>query len=202
MTNEEILKHIPNINKRCLHYIFEDLKLQHKKNTLWLEFGVFSGETISYIASKTNNQVYGFDSFEGLPEKWRNGFDKGRFKLNSLPSVPDNVTLIKGLFQDTLDKFLENTPGDIGFIHLDADLYTSTKYVLSTLSNSNRLSNECIMLFDEIVNFPGFDSDTSELRALREWSNENPAIKWKWMGMNGKLGDVGQEHEQAFLQLI
>lgn len=31
MTNEEILKHIPNINKHCLHYIFEDLKLQHKK---------------------------------------------------------------------------------------------------------------------------------------------------------------------------
>jgi hypothetical protein len=52
------------------------MKLQHKPNTLWLEFGVATGTTINYISRFTNDKVYGFDSFEGLPENWREGYDK------------------------------------------------------------------------------------------------------------------------------
>ncbi len=37
-----IIKNIPNINSCPLEYIFEKLKLKHKANTLWLEFGVAS----------------------------------------------------------------------------------------------------------------------------------------------------------------
>src|SRR4051794_5813195 len=38
---------------------------------LFLEFGVYRGYTIRYIASRVpGRQVYGFDSFEGLPEPW------------------------------------------------------------------------------------------------------------------------------------
>src|SRR5258708_16542752 len=37
----------------------------------YLEFGVFSGGTIRYLArSKPNVPIHGFDSFEGLPEAW------------------------------------------------------------------------------------------------------------------------------------
>ena len=57
----------------------------------------------------TNNKVYGFDSFEGLPEKWRNGFEKGTFNRNgNLPKVNNNVELIKGWFDDTLPNFIKN----------------------------------------------------------------------------------------------
>ena len=85
------------------------MKLQHDPNTLWLEFGVASGKTINYISKFTNDTVYGFDSFEGLPEKWRNGFDKGCFNRNgNLPKVNKNVTLIKGWFDETLPNFIEN----------------------------------------------------------------------------------------------
>ena len=64
------------------------MKLQHKQNTLWLEFGVASGRTINYISKFTTDTVYGFDSFEGLPEKWRDGFDKGAFSSNgNMPNV-------------------------------------------------------------------------------------------------------------------
>src|SRR5437868_900632 len=36
-----------------------------------VEFGVFKGGTIRYIAAKDPNRtVHGFDSFEGLPEAW------------------------------------------------------------------------------------------------------------------------------------
>ena len=47
---------------------------------LILEFGVYSGDTINHIAKQLpNRKVHGFDSFEGLPENWKAGFDKGRF---------------------------------------------------------------------------------------------------------------------------
>ena len=58
-----IIQNIPNIETYPLEYIFEKLKLQHKSNTLWLEFGVDGGATINYISKFTNDKVYGFDSF-------------------------------------------------------------------------------------------------------------------------------------------
>lgn len=60
------IRKIPNIRKYCLRYIFEDMKLKHEPNTLWLEFGTYSGFTINYISKHTNELVYGFDSFEGM----------------------------------------------------------------------------------------------------------------------------------------
>jgi hypothetical protein len=90
----DIIQNIPNIKIYPLTYVFE-----HKPNTLWLEFGVCTGTTINYISKFTKDKVYGFDSFEGLPEKWRNDCDKGHFNRNGvLPQVNTNVELIKGWF--------------------------------------------------------------------------------------------------------
>ena len=47
---------------------------------LCLEFGVATGTTINYIASLTDETIFGFDVFEGLPEDWRTGFSRGKFK--------------------------------------------------------------------------------------------------------------------------
>src|ERR1051325_11486898 len=41
---------------------------------LYCELGVYKGETVNFIASKTKNTVHGFDSFEGLPEDWRSRY--------------------------------------------------------------------------------------------------------------------------------
>src|SRR3954466_12976205 len=42
------------------------------------EFGVFQGRTISYLARRIPSRiVFGFDSFEGLPENWRGRFIQG-----------------------------------------------------------------------------------------------------------------------------
>lgn len=41
-----------------------------------LEFGVFQGRTISLIKEKVKGlgyKIYGFDSFYGLPDDWKNG---------------------------------------------------------------------------------------------------------------------------------
>jgi len=70
---------------------------------MMLEFGVWKGTTITEIAkAHPDRQVFGFDSFEGLPETWTRSdgdFEAGRFNLNGqLPRVPSNVTLVKGWF--------------------------------------------------------------------------------------------------------
>jgi len=179
-----IIKNIPNINIYPLRYVFEHMKLQHKENTLWLEFGVAKGNTINYISKFTNDKVYGFDSFEGLPEKWRDGFDKGAFNMNGrLPKVNSNVELVKGYFNETLMNFIQTHNKKISFIHMDADLYSSTKYVLNTLKD--HIDTDCIIVFDELVNYPGFDGDTGELKAFYEFITENN-VEYEWIGMNGR----------------
>jgi len=189
---DEFLKGIPDIQKYPLHYIFEDLKHSQAGNTLWLEFGVASGRTINYFSKFTDGTVHGFDSFEGLPEKWRDGFDKGAFdQKGKLPAVPANVTLVKGWFTDTLPAFLQKENKKVSFIHVDCDLYSSTKFVLNTLKDY--MAEGCILLFDELVNYPGYEGETGELLALYEFVKET-GMEYEWIGMNGFVGECKQEH--------
>ena len=174
------------------------MNLKQKHDTLWLEFGVASGGTINYISKFTNDTVYGFDSFEGLPEKWRDGFEKGAFNLNGiLPIVNNNVVLIKGWFSDTLSDFISQHNKKISFIHIDVDLYSSTKFILNTLKN--HLDTDCIIIFDELVNYDNFDGDTGELKAFYEFTMENN-VNYDWIGMNGvPFGMRGYYHENVAL---
>ena len=201
MTNplHKIIEDIPNIKKYPLHYIFENMKYTHKPNTLWLEFGVFSGRTINYISQFTQEQVYGFDSFEGLPEKWRDGFEQGAFHMKgNLPHVRNNVTLVKGWFNETLVPFMEtHKDKKISFLHIDCDIYSSTKYILNTLKDY--LDKDCVVVFDELVNYPTFDGPNGELRAFHEFISENK-VSYSWIGMNGVPFDMyGYEHENVAL---
>jgi hypothetical protein len=120
---------------------------------LILEFGVASGRTIRHIANLTRNAVHGFDSFEGLPETWRTGFSQGMFK-QSLPVVPSHVVLHKGWFSETLPSFLQTNPGPVALLHIDCDLYSSTRFVLETLAD--RIQTGSILVFDEYFNYPGW----------------------------------------------
>ncbi len=193
-----ILQNIPNVHTYPLTYVFEHMKLQHKPNTLWLEFGVASGRTINYISQFTHETVYGFDSFEGLPEKWRDGFDKGAFNRHGhLPQVNPNVQLIKGWFNDTLLPFIQSQNKKVSFIHMDADLYSSTKYIFDVLKDY--IDQDCVIVFDELVNYHGFDGDTGELKAFYEFITENQ-VDYEWIGMNGvPMGMCGYEHENVAL---
>ncbi len=132
-----------------------------------LEFGVFSGKTLSVITQHFPLKSFGFDSFEGLPEDWRDGFPKGTFAMSGFPIVHGAIIFI-GWFQDTLNKFKDEYNQKISFIHLDADLYSSTKYVLNGLNE--RIEPGCILLFDEFMNYEGFEEH--EYRAFNEWCSE------------------------------
>lgn len=158
---------------------------------LWLEFGVFSGKTINLMAKHAppGRTVYGFDTFEGLPESWRDKFAKGTFDCKGkFPEVESNVTLVKGLFQDTLVPFLveHNEPSDqkVAVAHLDADLYSATIYVLRELAP--RIVPGTLLVFDELINYPGFE--THEWKALLEAAEE---FGWtfEWIAQSAALED-------------
>jgi hypothetical protein len=135
---------------------------------LYLEFGVATGSTLRVITECAPvGSVHGFDSFAGLPEHWRNGYPVGEFAQADLPDVP-GAELVVGLFDETLPGFLEEHPEPVAFLHLDADLYSSTRSVLWALRP--RLRAGTVVLFDEYFNFPGWEEH--EHRAWTEFCAE------------------------------
>jgi macrocin-O-methyltransferase TylF-like protien len=48
------------------------------------EFGVWRGDSLRRLAALFSERtIYGFDSFEGLPEDWKPGFPQGHFRLET-----------------------------------------------------------------------------------------------------------------------
>lgn len=144
-------------------------------NDLILEFGVGKGTTIRMIANALpKTKVWGFDSFKGLPESWNDGkthFQIGAFSTNGvLPAVPSNVELVSGLFSETLHVYKERVFQDapIGLLHIDCDIYSSTKLVFDTLK-SNIVDGTAIV-FDELLSYP--DCAEHELKAFSEYLTE------------------------------
>ncbi|MFW3172820.1 TylF/MycF/NovP-related O-methyltransferase [Geodermatophilus sp. CPCC 206100] len=157
---------------------------------LYLEFGVATGGTLRVIATHAPaGSVFGFDSFEGLPEDWRPGFDAGAFAQAELPDVP-GAELVVGLFDDTLGPFLEAHPEPVAFLHLDADLYSSTRTVLQALAP--RLRAGTVIVFDEYFNFPGWEEH--EHRAWTEFVTET-GLRFEYLGYTA-------DDEQVAVRLV
>ncbi|MEO7077298.1 MULTISPECIES: TylF/MycF/NovP-related O-methyltransferase [unclassified Rhodococcus (in: high G+C Gram-positive bacteria)] len=134
-----------------------------------LEFGVASGTTLEIIAEESASKkdvtiVAGFDVFSGLPETWRSGFPKGLFEQENLPQVP-GAEIVPGLFEESLPEFLKHHDDNLAFLHLDADLYSSTITVLDLVAD--RLVVGTVIAFDEYFNFPGWRNH--EYRAWTEF---------------------------------
>lgn len=128
------------------------------------------------------------------PDLWccRRGasFGEGTFRLQELPKVEANVQLFEGWFNETLPAFIRGLaaggragpqgPGTgrpsaasapwARMVHIDCDLYSSTREVLWALAPLFRPGT--ILVFDELVNYPEFMS--GELRALFEFLREHP----------------------------
>jgi len=141
----------------------------------YLEFGVFRGESLrlwSALLRNSESELHGFDSFEGLPESWVSGCDKGAFALNgNIPQFEDpRVKLHQGWFSNTLPPFLQDFhPKEQLVVHLDADLYSSTIFVLQQLQGL--LRSGTLLIFDEF-----FDRN-HELKALAEFLGDHPSFQ-------------------------
>jgi hypothetical protein len=144
------------------------LSLAAGQEGLALEFGVASGTTLQIIAdARKGENVFGFDSFDGLPETWRSGFPAGAFAVDAVPDVR-GADLVVGLFEDTLRDFLDDHPEPVAFMHIDADLYSSAVTVLRDAGP--RLRPGSVIVFDEYFNYPGWQKH--EHRAWRQYATE------------------------------
>lgn len=147
----------------------------------YLEFGVYMGRSMRWWVGHVRHpeaRFYGFDTFEGLPEDWG---ATARGELHAGGKVPeindDRCSFRVGLFQQTLGQFMDEVPLDRRkVINLDADLYSSTLYVLSSLAP--RLRSGDIVIFDELG---GLRTSLHEFRAAEDFFSAFP-VRFKVLG--------------------
>jgi len=177
------------LGKPCLDYAMDELAPLLDKDSLWLEFGVWMGRSLNQLSKKSielgrKRKVFGFDSFKGLPETWRSNASggavlgdewakrwtlRGAFNLGGQP--PEyfvdlrGAEFVVGWFNESLPPFLEREVGAVSLVHVDSDLYSSA--ALSLRLVAPRLRPGTILIFDELINYPGFRE--GEARALFEW---------------------------------
>eukprot|EP00746_Dinoflagellata_sp_MGD_P150015 gnl/MRDRNA2_/MRDRNA2_81968_c0_seq1.p1 gnl/MRDRNA2_/MRDRNA2_81968_c0~~gnl/MRDRNA2_/MRDRNA2_81968_c0_seq1.p1 ORF type:complete len:211 (+),score=41.57 gnl/MRDRNA2_/MRDRNA2_81968_c0_seq1:3-635(+) len=139
---------------------------------LVLEFGVWHGRSLRKIASHFHDErVHGFDTFCGLPEAWEawpgcSPEPVGSYSAqDALPAgLPDAVQLHVGLFRDTLPPFLKAHHGPVRFMHIDCDLYSSTKDIFDHIFP--RIGPGTVIVFDEYVMYPTWQD--GEFKAFQE----------------------------------
>lgn len=147
----------------------------------WCEFGVRAGRSLNWLIDEYPTQViHAFDSWQGLPQEWDHGTGEVADMSCDPPTVPDHIQLHKGWFKDTVPLWKQKNTGPIAFLHMDADIYSSTKEVLTSLNK--QIVAGTIITFDEFCNFrlSGKMSkwQEQEFLALVEWLDEfNRKIK-------------------------
>jgi lipopolysaccharide biosynthesis glycosyltransferase len=177
------------VSKERLINLYNHCKKFKNTNYSFIECGVAKGGCLalmSYTAGN-NNKIYGFDSFEGMPditEKDIGDYNKSNI-YGGFGSVGDNLsggienvyntfkilnidmkntTLIKGFFKDTLN-IQENIDSieNIGVLRLDGDWYESTRICLEKLYDKVVVGG--IIIIDDYGHWIGAKRATDEFRA-------------------------------------
>ncbi len=181
-----------NKNQILDYALKKSFKNQNFNNSLYIEFGVWTGSSANFIAKKTPSDltIYGFDSFEGIDHDWSGYYmEEGFFNLNKkIPKLDKKIFPVVGLIQETLPKFLNENDRMINFMHIDTDIYESAKTILTL--TKKKLNKNCIIVFDEIYNFPGWS--VGEYKALTEVFKEEE-YKFLCFAKNG---------QQAVIQIL
>lgn len=154
---------------------------------LVMEFGVEKGASARCLAEATSRMVHGFDSFRGLPADWRGTRSgKGTFDLKGkTPRVPHNVVLHVGWFDETIPVFRKQQAESIAFLHIDCDIYESTKTVFDGLGD--RIAAGTVIVFDEYFNYPGWRQH--EYKAFREFLAMS-GRRYEYIGLSAEKGHV------------
>lgn len=168
---------------------------------LVLEFGTATGRTLNQFAYWLPNQIiFGFDSWQGLPEKF-NDLPAGHF-AQPLPEVLPNCRLVQGWFgarpaQDqsgiaefTAREFAKVRKEPIALLHLDADLYSSTKTVLDVFAK--QIVPGTVILFNEYWNHPTWKKH--EFRAWQEHCKAH-GVKYEYIG-------YASDHQEVAIRVI
>jgi len=158
---------VPVFKDRSKHWEYLYHQILHDVPIDYLEFGVFKGDSIREwisLSLSPDSRFYGFDTFTGLPEHWFKEFGKNAFDTQGkIPEFQDKrIKLFKGLFQDTLGDFLKGyNRNNTVLVHIDADLYSSTLFVMASLHPYLRKGD--ILMFDDFLDPLG------EFRAFNDY---------------------------------
>ncbi len=163
----------------------------------YYEFGVAEGGSMllymlavkkfcrDYDMDISKFHIYGFDSFEGLPEAQegdkRYGWSKGEMSCSSdlieekikRANFPrENVHFVKGFYSESLTpelkaSFKNNPPA---LINMDADYYSSTIQALSWMRDL--LPSAALFRFDDVWAFHGHP-DRGVHKAISEFNNQD-----------------------------
>ncbi len=172
----------PNFETRYDKYIRYCLE-QANIDGIWLEFGVCKGQSSQKIVNMMPEKykpLYGFDSFEGLPEDWWSFHKKGAFNVNGKIPIIEGTEMIKGWFNETLPNFLKEHDGDISLLIVDCDIYSSTRDIFKECGD--RIKKGTIILFDEYYNYA--DWDKHEHKAFMEFVKEKN-VTYEWIAYVG-----------------
>jgi O-methyltransferase len=152
----------------------------------YLEFGVWQGDSINWWLGHVLNpgsQFVGFDCFTGLPEDW-GGHPAGTFDVGGKPpEVNDSRCSFQvGLFQETVPRFMKSFhPAARKVIHMDADIFTSTLYVLMSIAPALRPG--------DVIFFDDFADPTNEFHAFDEFAS-CVQLQYKLLGMVNNFTQV------------
>jgi hypothetical protein len=178
------------IHELCLDLI--DALEEEKIPGAIIEFGVASGgwlkDVLNHLDRKhITREVYGFDSFEGLPEPdAKNDGDawkKGQY-AHSLEYVQEvlsfeerkHLHLLKGWFSDSFKTAEAREIGEICFAKVDCDLYGPAVECLDFITG--RLCDGAILMFDD---WP-YLATLGETKAFMEWVPRVPQYRFEFIG--------------------
>lgn len=161
-----------------------------ERDVLYLEFGVYYGESLRYwskVLKSPRSVLHGFDSFEGLPQPWKDNAGKGSFSTGgAVPEFDDpRVRLFIGRFEDVLPAY-EAPAMDAVVINIDCDTYESTACVLTRFRHG--LVKGAYLYFDEFC-FRGH-----ELRAFQEFVGGS--------GLEFRLRGIDRTLHNAVFQVV
>jgi O-methyltransferase len=157
-------------NGKGRSWLYESVVRQEgldKAPVTYLEFGVYEGASLRMwlnLIGQPDSRFVGFDTFTGLPERWRPTEPAGHFNANgAVPDIKDQRCAFEiGLFQDSLPHFVQqNDLSGRLILNLDADMFTSTLFVLTTLAPYLKPGD--LVFFDE------FSCPLDEFRAFEEF---------------------------------
>lgn len=161
-------------------------------NGFYLEFGLFRGRTAKKICNLVPDKIlYGFDSFNGVPEDLSKKVIAKACRLYELPIYHDNVRIVIGHITHSLGAFLNSADHinikQTAFMHLDVACYSSTKLVLSLLKEEKQIVTGTVIHISHVM-FPenGIYYD-SVAKAFYDWVEKyNISYNYIASGHNGR----------------
>ncbi|MCA9396363.1 MAG: phytanoyl-CoA dioxygenase family protein, partial [Candidatus Omnitrophica bacterium] len=160
----------------------------------WCEFGVGEGESLDWFSMKkpAENIMYGFDSFSGISKAWM-GYPKGHWKTSAYCPNRDDVTIVEGEYKKSLGnkEFIRQLGNQIGFLHIDCDLYDSTKLIFDNLGEL--IKPGTVIVFDEFYGYR--DWYRHEAKAFFEYlSKKSQSVEFlAWTSYQLAVRIVGSE---------